>query len=89
MLKKEGVKVLSERRFTDHHCYTKDEVAAIVAMNVPVITTEKDWVKIRPLLQKHTPGALEQWYVARVVFDPLSKKGRRALCTTLKIFLGK
>jgi tetraacyldisaccharide 4'-kinase len=40
--------------FGDHHDFTKEEIRKIAASseNVPVLTTEKDWVKIKPILEQ-------------------------------------
>lgn len=49
-----GVTVADARRYADHHAYTRDDVAAIreslVRANAELIlTTEKDWAKLRDL----------------------------------------
>jgi tetraacyldisaccharide 4'-kinase len=38
----------------DHHAYTEEEVQKWVKISeeCPILTTEKDWVKIKPILQK-------------------------------------
>lgn len=53
--------VLGARRFADHHQYTAAEVeqlraAADAAGAATLVTTEKDWVKVEPLLRAGGPG---------------------------------
>jgi tetraacyldisaccharide-1-P 4'-kinase len=55
--------------FDDHHTYSQADIAAIheKAAGRVVVTTEKDWVKIMPLVGKNNRL---RWFVARVVFAP-------------------
>lgn len=56
----------------DHHVFTEEEVRKWVKMaeEYPVLTTEKDWVKIKPILQKlaFTNSPFYYWPI-RVKFD--------------------
>ena len=47
-----GVEVLAHAVFRDHHVYTPDDASALAARfrqapDAAMITTEKDWVKLR------------------------------------------
>ncbi len=58
-LKNQGHEVLKKRIFEDHHLYTKDDIKNILieAKNLgatAIITTEKDAVKIKALLDKNS-----------------------------------
>lgn len=44
--------VEKEIRFNDHHAYTVDDVQRILGHGLPVLTTEKDAVKLMPLWPK-------------------------------------
>lgn len=46
--------VIENLVYADHHCYTTRDLTTILrkAKNRPLLTTEKDWVKLRPLLAK-------------------------------------
>ena len=46
MLKKSGVKLFDCIHFKDHHFYTKKDVDFLKSFNKPLITTEKDFVKL-------------------------------------------
>jgi len=52
------VQVRHEMRFSDHHRYTADDVALILGFGMPVLTTEKDAVKLLPLWPKDKPLAV-------------------------------
>lgn len=44
--------------FPDHHSYTKQDIEVIVEQNKkrgehPIITTDKDWFKVKPLFESH------------------------------------
>jgi len=45
-------RIEKEVRFTDHHGYTVDDVQRILSHDLPVLTTEKDAVKLLPLWPK-------------------------------------
>jgi len=44
-----GAKLMSFRSYPDHHLYTRDDVRELAkwAAPLPLITTQKDWVKLR------------------------------------------
>lgn len=47
-------KIAGHDKMKDHHTFTKEEVQkwAKISLNYPILTTEKDWVKIKPLLEE-------------------------------------
>jgi tetraacyldisaccharide 4'-kinase len=51
----QGVQVGERMRFADHYRYTAEDVADILKYGLPVLTTEKDAVKLLPLWPKHKP----------------------------------
>jgi len=60
-----GIEVIKHHVFGDHHPYSAEDVARVVMAtptDIPLITTEKDWVKLEPLVgySRH------QWYILRV-----------------------
>jgi tetraacyldisaccharide 4'-kinase len=48
-----GIKIIGNRWFDDHHAFTSADVSTIPASALPasalVLTTEKDWVKLKPI----------------------------------------
>lgn len=59
-----GYKVLQFYPFPDHHAYSEGEVEALVAHNMPLLTTEKDWVRL-PLATRAIIRAVPY----RIAFD--------------------
>ncbi|MDH4379658.1 MAG: tetraacyldisaccharide 4'-kinase [Vampirovibrionales bacterium] len=60
-----GVKVISHHTFGDHHPYRAEDVARVVMATpkeIPLITTEKDWVKLGPLVGQ----SRSQWHILRI-----------------------
>jgi tetraacyldisaccharide 4'-kinase len=43
-----GVQLMGARAFADHHPYSAAEIAALKATGLPLVTTEKDWVRLSP-----------------------------------------
>jgi len=43
-----GVQLMGARAFADHHPYRDSEIAALKATGLPLVTTEKDWVRLSP-----------------------------------------
>lgn len=66
MLERNGIPVLKHFTFKDHHWYGLDEIKLALAAGTAVLTTEKDAVRIKPLLA--SPGATgdENLYVVCV-----------------------
>jgi len=50
-----AVNIRQEIRFADHHRYTAADVARTLRPGLPVLTTEKDAVKLLPLWPKNSP----------------------------------
>ncbi len=48
-LESQGIQVKKFMPFADHHHYRRKDVARIIASGLPVVTTEKDAVKLAPL----------------------------------------
>ena len=50
MIKKNGLKVLKDLEFSDHHAYSKEDIDKILNeasnLNCEIITTEKDFEKL-------------------------------------------
>ena len=72
-----GIAVGAHTMFPDHHDYSLDDIKKIMETMLAydlryVITTEKDWGKIRPLLSKIQFHDTFSWYVLRVEFSFLS-----------------
>ncbi|MDD3593503.1 MAG: tetraacyldisaccharide 4'-kinase [Candidatus Gastranaerophilales bacterium] len=60
-LEKEDFEIVKRREFTDHHLYTPDDVSNIVEeakkLGVSaIVTTEKDGVKLKAILDENTSG---------------------------------
>ncbi|QXA09208.1 tetraacyldisaccharide 4'-kinase [Acinetobacter pittii] len=60
-LKELGLKQFQEHAFRDHHDYTINDL--IFNDELPLITTEKDAVKLLPLLEKHPEFKQSIWVV--------------------------
>ncbi len=60
-LKDLGLKQFEEHAFQDHHDYTINDL--IFNDELPLITTEKDAVKLLPLLEKHPEFKQSIWVV--------------------------
>ena len=62
-----GIEVPTKQQFifSDHHNYTTEDIATITQAfpNSLIITTEKDWVKLKPLIQDSN---LTQWAYLRI-----------------------
>jgi len=61
-----GAAVARKRIFRDHHAYDARDAAALAAEGLPVVVTEKDAVKLRPLWTAATP-----LHVVTNRFEPL------------------
>ncbi len=73
-LKKAGVEVAAFTAFADHHVFTNVEIRALLAKaeheNMPLVTTEKDWVRLPEELKSHVvPVALNFAFEDSVVFE--------------------
>lgn len=73
-----GLRVLAHRRFSDHHVYTEADMRALLnlhnqysAENPIVLTTEKDWPKIRACFPSDRQEVLSAFYTLQTqpVFD--------------------
>jgi tetraacyldisaccharide 4'-kinase len=56
----------------DHHTFTEEEVRKWVEISAdfPILTTEKDWVKIKPILQRMSlVNSRFYYWPIRVKFD--------------------
>lgn len=73
-LREAGARIVAERAFGDHHPYTPDDVAALVAeaalYDSLVATTEKDMVKLGPLWPDAERGRLLGVPVRLVLDEP-------------------
>jgi tetraacyldisaccharide 4'-kinase len=63
--------------FQDHHKYTSKDITNLIHKTVEnscqgIITTQKDWCKIAPLLAQTSQSSLVTWYVVPVEFEFLS-----------------
>lgn len=72
-----GAHVVGTKRHEDHYHYDKKDVEAILEKALKykasyIITTEKDWVKIEPLLSKNKLHGTVSWCVLRIEFQFLS-----------------
>ena len=65
-----GARVVSQRFFPDHHAYGPRDVEALAREGLPVVVTEKDAVKLRPLW-----GANPPLHVVRIAFRELDGAG--------------
>ena len=56
-LANEGYYLAQTKAFGDHHGYNQDDITALVegarALSALLITTQKDWVRLPPAIQKH------------------------------------
>lgn len=70
MLTKNDILYKKSVTFRDHHAYSRADIDSIFesAGSGPIVTTQKDWVKIKPLLSE---GERCRWYVACVEFVPV------------------
>ncbi|MCS6893308.1 MAG: tetraacyldisaccharide 4'-kinase [Deltaproteobacteria bacterium] len=59
-LKSRNIKISRHFKFKDHHYFSNEELTMIERLGLPILTTEKDWVKIAP----RTGSPL--WKVVRV-----------------------
>lgn len=60
-----GIEVIKHHTFGDHHPYRAEDVARVVMATpkeIPLITTEKDWVKLEPLVGQ----SRSQWQILRI-----------------------
>lgn len=74
-----GVAVSASIEYGDHHDYTKKDIQDIVNKSreqgcCGIITTEKDWCKIAPLLIADTSLATIPWYILKIGFEFLSQQ---------------
>jgi tetraacyldisaccharide 4'-kinase len=79
-----GADVREELTFGDHHAYDDADVARIAAALPPdgiVLTTGKDWVKLRPLWPKNLPVAVARQSVEIEREADLLKQVSAALAT--------
>lgn len=63
--------------FQDHHTYTAKNVSDLVEQALKnhchgIITTQKDWCKLAPLIAQSSQSSLIVWYVVPVEFEFLS-----------------
>jgi tetraacyldisaccharide 4'-kinase len=66
--------LVSEKfEFRDHHSYTINDVQGICynAKSLPIITTEKDFVKLKPLLSE---GQMESFYIFKIEIDFIAEE---------------
>lgn len=57
-----GISVVKHSAFKDHHWFTEEEIIAALSTGIDVITTEKDAVRIKPLLAALPAGAESRIY---------------------------
>lgn len=60
-----GARVVARRFFRDHHHYDAADARALAEPGLPVVVTEKDWVKLGPLWES---GDL---HVVRIAFEAM------------------
>jgi tetraacyldisaccharide 4'-kinase len=63
--------IVGQSVFSDHHPFTKREVEQLLAKSpdVPVLTTEKDWVKLAPLVKAMNAESRFYYWPIRVHLD--------------------
>jgi tetraacyldisaccharide 4'-kinase len=85
-LEASGAALAGFRAMGDHHRYDAGDLASLEAAAAAsdaeaLVTTEKDWVKLRPLVQRVEPSAakprLAIWRVqVQIAFDPEENQGQ-------------
>ncbi len=71
-LRAQGAEIVATQDFPDHHSFAEKELERLAAPGLPLVTTEKDWVRLRPLwrqrvravpvqLQFDAPEKLREW----------------------------
>lgn len=73
----EKIEIVSHFNFKDHYSYSFKDIQTIQKLqqnkgNIPVITTEKDWVKIVPLL--HSMKEQHNWMYIPIQLDVFSNE---------------
>lgn len=73
-VQKVGVCIKASQQFQDHHDYTEIDIKNIYKHMINkglsrILTTEKDWYKIQPLLSKLKLHDTFLWYVLRIEFQ--------------------
>ena len=81
-------RVIKHHRFDDHHPYTHQQLASILneahtSGASAVVTTEKDWVKWRPILDEHATDRPNKVPILRPVMGIGFLTGRDAFNTML------
>lgn len=62
--------ILGHTAFGDHHSFSNDDLHEIIKQGYPILTTEKDWVKLQPLVEnKKTEAAKFFYWPIKVKFD--------------------
>lgn len=74
-----GIAVHVPIEYGDHHDYTKNDIQDIVNKAseqgcVGIITTEKDWCKIAPILTANNSLEATPWYILKIGFEFLSQQ---------------
>lgn len=72
-----SLSVSQKIEFQDHHCYTVHDVQLIVEQAIKnkchgIVTTEKDWCKLKQIYRQASGADSIVWYVMRVEFEFLS-----------------
>ena len=70
-LQQHGLTVERHVTFRDHHWFTSSEIEALLAAagNNPIVTTEKDAVRLAPLLETMTAENARRFYAAKIMLE--------------------
>lgn len=84
-----GLRIVAPQEFVDHHDYTLSDLESLVREARDrgcngLVTTEKDWVKIKPMLSAVPLYDTVFWYVLRVKFSFLSDQEQSSFDQFLK-----
>ncbi len=73
-----GIKIREFFFFEDHHKYSDDEIIKIKNLNIPVITTEKDFVKLSPVMENifYVKISVDVSYILREILTLKNEKDK-------------
>ena len=54
-------------QYGDHHHFVQKEIEALEAATLPILTTEKDWARLRDRISKDLAGRLYRWPIQTVI----------------------
>lgn len=67
-IEQQGVLLSYKYQFSDHYNYKKNDLEKLLSRDQNFITTEKDWTKLSPLLEKYFPEFLPNFYILKINF---------------------